>query len=160
MTIYEIDKAILDAYEKAMDPETGEVTDDEVFASIDELMMAREEKCENIACWIKDLAADIAAIREEEKALASRRLVMTNKAERLKKYLELCLDGKKLNTARCAVSFRKSQSVEIKSFAEIPEQFLRFKDPEPDKAKIKDALKAGEVVPGAELVENVSVIIK
>ena len=42
----------------------------------------------------------------------------------------------------------------------LPENYRRYKDPEPDKIKLKAALAAGEKIDGAELVENVSIIIK
>ena len=80
MTLYEIDSAIMDCF----DAETGELTNPEAFEN---LQVERSQKIENIACWIKDLTADAAAIREEEKALAERRKVMENKAANLKDYL-------------------------------------------------------------------------
>lgn len=160
MTLYEIDQAIQYIVNNAIDAETGEILDEDMTAKLDELQMAREQKCENIACWIKDLTADAKAIREEEKALADRRRIIENKTERLKAYLRYALNGDKLATPRCSVSYRKSQQVDVMLLDVVPEEFLRFKDPEPDKTKIKDALKAGENVPGCALVETVSMIIK
>lgn len=160
MTIYEIDQAIQYIVDNAIDAETGEILDEDLTAKLDELKMAREQKCENIACWIKDLTADAKAIREEEKALADRRRTIESKTERLKAYLRYALGGDKLSSSRCSVSYRKSQQVDVMLLEIVPEEYLRFKDPEPDKAKIKDALKAGENVPGCALVENVSMIIK
>lgn len=162
MTIYEIDNAIIEAYEKAIDPETGEVLDDAIFASLEQLQMERETKCENIACWIKDLQGDAEKIKAEAKNLTARAKAAENKADRLKAYLEWALDGQKLKTARCSISYRTSKAVEIdpEALAFMPERFLRFKDPEPDKKAIGDAIKAGEVIDGCKLVENVSMIIK
>ena len=162
MTIYEIDNAIIDAYEKAIDPETGEVLDEALLASLEQLQMERETKCENIACWIKDLLGDAEKIKAEAKNLSARAKAAENKAERLKAYLEWALDGQKLKTARCSVSYRTSKAVEIdpEALAFMPERFLRFKDPEPDKKAIGDAIKAGEQIAGCRLVENVSMIIK
>ena len=159
MTLYEIDAAIRDLIENAVDPETGEIAED-LSLQLEELGMAREAKLENIACYIKDLKAEAEAIRAEERNLATRRRTTENKAARLTDYLSWALAGEKFKTPRCAVSFRKSMAVQVNALMDIPEEYLRFKDPEPDKAKIKDALKEGLDVPGAELVENVSVIIK
>lgn len=162
MTIYEIDNAIIDAYEKAVDPETGEVIDEDLFSSIEQLQMDREQKCENVACWIKDLQGDAEKIKAEAKNLAARAKAAENKAERLKAYLEWALDGQKLKTPRCSISYRISKAVEIDSeaLAFMPERFLRFKDPEPDKKAIGDAIKAGEQIAGCKLVDKVSMIIK
>lgn len=155
MTLYEIDKSISDL----IDPETGEILDYEAFES---LQMEREQKCENIACWIKNLNAEATAIREEEKTLADRRRAAENKAERLKMYLRLALNGQKFSTSKVAVSYRNSRRVFIGDEAEFlrehPE-YARIKT-EIDKASITDALKSGEIIPGAILEDNISVIVR
>ena len=81
MTLYEIDRAIMDAITAGLDPETGELTN---YDELEELQLARDEKIENIACYIKNIAADAKAIRDEEQALAKRRKTLENRAEGLK----------------------------------------------------------------------------
>lgn len=51
------------------------------------------------------------------------------------------------------LAVRKSESVEVDDPEALPPAFVRTKT-EPDKAAIKAALKAGDKVPGARLVEN------
>lgn len=162
MTLYELTQGIEEALEGAIDPETGEIIASDLFEAYEALELQRNEKIENIGLFIKNLEADAKAIREEEKALASRRKTCENKAESLKQYLQFCLHGEKFQSPRLAVSFRKSQKVDVDEnrLAEIPEQYLRHKDPEVDKTAVKEALKAGETVPGCTLVDNVSMIIK
>ena len=152
MTIYQIDEAILGC----IDPETGEVNAEK----LGELMIQREQKVENIACWIKNLVSDAKALKEEKKALDERIKAKENRAESLKKYLESILEGQKFETTKCAVSFRKSQSVNISDLSAIPTKFLRVKPAEPDKTEIKKALKNGETITGAELVDKLSMTIK
>ena len=43
---------------------------------------------------------------------------------------------------------------------QVPDEYLRYKEPELDKKRVTDALKAGEVVPGCELVEKQNIQIK
>ena len=43
---------------------------------------------------------------------------------------------------------------------EEPDRFLRFREPELRKDEIKKALKDGTIIPGAELEETESVVIK
>lgn len=162
MTIYEIDQAIQSAYENALDPETGEITDEGLFENIDRLQMERDQKCENIACWVKDLKGDAEKIKAEARILTERAKAAEKKAEQLQSYLSYALHGEKLKTARCTISYRASKSVEVDPDAleVLPARFLRVKDPELNKKAIGDALKAGEEVPGCRLVENVSMIIK
>lgn len=165
MTLYEIDQAIMAALEGAIDPETGEVLDDALMADYEQLQMDRETKIENIGCYIKNLEADAAAIKAEAKNLTARAKVCENKAEHLRNYLQFCLDGQKFQSSKLAVSFRKSQAVNVDigillAYPDECDDYLRYKEPEADKAKIKAALKAGEIIPGCELVDNVSMIIK
>lgn len=70
MNLYEINSQILDC----VDPETGEVMD---IDRLEELNMAKAEKVDNIACWVKNLEADVAAFEAQEKAFADRRETIT-----------------------------------------------------------------------------------
>lgn len=153
MKLYEIDQAILNC----IDLETGEIIDTE---QLDKLTMEREVKLENVACWIKELKAEAEALKAEKMAFAKRQQVAENKMESLKKYLAYALDGQAFKTVRASVTFRKSQAVEIDDIYKLDENYLRYKEPEADKTAIKEALKAGQTVAGATLVENTSVIIK
>lgn len=162
MTLYEINNAIVEVLEKSIDPETGEFISDAYLEDYEQLQMERSEKIENIGLFIKNLEADAKAIKEESKNLAARAKAAENKAEHLRNYLEFCLGGEKFQSPRLAVSFRHSKKVEVDpdKIYDIPDDFLRYKEPEPDKKLIGEALKAGEIIPGCTLVENVSMIIK
>ena len=159
MSLYHIDRAILEL----VDMDTGEIMDYEAF---EELQMEREAKLENVACWIKNLVAEGAALRVEEVSLAERRKTIERKIERLKKYLSEALDGEKFETAKCAVSFRKTTSVSIGDLfypwaeANAPELLRITQKVEPDKAAIKEALKNGMEMVDAELTEGVSLSVK
>ena len=155
MTLYEIDSAIQKCL--TVDEETGEVAVNEELFS--QLQMERERKLENIACWVKDLSAESKAIREEEKALADRRKSVEAKAAKLTEWLQRVLDGQKFESARCKVSYRKSESVAIADEEIIPIDYCIIKT-QPDKAAIKAALKSGEEVPGAVLETNYNMTIK
>lgn len=159
MKLYEIEDAILEC----IDMETGEVIDIE---RLNDLQMKREEKIENVACWIKDLKAEAEAIKAEKMALAERQKAAENKAESLKNWLAYALDGQKFKTARCVVSFRQTESVEV-----TPEglenlmrggcdELLTYEQPKPNKTAIKAALKDGLNVAGVRLTQNTSTIIK
>lgn len=162
MTLYEIDKAIVIATEMAVDPETGEINDEAMLQTLEQLKIDREHKIENIGCYVKNLEADAKAIKEESRNLAARAKAAENKAEHLRQYMQFCLGEEKFQTPRLSVSFRHTKKVEVDAdmLDAIPDQYLRFKDPEPDKKAIGDALKAGEVIPGCGLVDSVSMIIK
>lgn len=158
MKLYEIDNAILEC----IDMETGEVIDAE---KLDALNMERDAKIENVVLWIKDLKAEAEAIKAEKLALAERQKVAENKVESLKKWVAYALGGQKFSTARCAVSFRNTESVEVteeglEALMKEHDELLTYKAPEPNKKAIKDAIKDGLSVAGVQLVQNVSTIIK
>ena len=158
MKLYEIDNAILEC----IDMETGEIIDVE---KLDALNMERDAKIENVVLWIKDLKAEAEAIKAEKLALAERQKVAENKVESLKKWIAYALGGQKFSTAKCAVSFRNTESVEVteeglEALMKDHDELLTYKAPEPNKKAIKDAIKDGLNVAGVQLVQNVSTIIK
>ena len=107
MKLYEIDEAIMNLF----DPDTGECVD---YDALESLQMERDRKIEGIALWIKDLEADAVKIRNEEKALAERRRSMESKADNLTKFLAGVVgEGNRFSTSKCAISWRKSESVRI-----------------------------------------------
>ena len=158
MKLYEIDNAILEC----IDMETGEIIDAE---KLDALNMERDAKIENVVLWIKDLKAEVEAIKAEKLALAERQKVAENKVDSLKKWVAYALGGQKFSTAKCAVSFRNTESVEVTEeglevLMKEHDELLTYKAPEPNKKAIKDAIKDGLNVAGVQLVQNVSTIIK
>ena len=159
MTIYEIDNNIMNC----IDMETGEVIDTE---KLNDLQMERDAKIENVALWIKELKAEAEAIKNEKQALADRQRVAENKAESLKNWLAYALNGEKFKTAKCSISYRNSESVEVteeglEALMRDHEDLLTYKTPEPNKKAIKDAIKNdGLTVAGVQLVQKTSTIIK
>lgn len=154
MTLYEIDQAIL----ACIDEESGEIIDADALA---ELSMERDKKVEGVALWIKNLRAEADALKAEKEAFAEREKSARTKIDSLTAYLSQALNGEKFSTAAVAVTFRRSQSVSITDEEKIPKAYMRTKTTtEPDKTAIKDALKTGEQIPGAELVTNLNPQIK
>ena len=152
-SLYQINEEIL----SCIDMESGEIIDIEKLNS---LQMALEDKLESIACWVKNLEADAAAFKAEKESFADRQKAAENKAVSLKRYLSDFLAGQKFETLRVKVSFRKSESLEVSEEAKIPEEFLRYKEPEINKADLKKAVKAGLVLDGVQLVEKQNISIK
>lgn len=153
MTLFEIDAAILDC----VDVETGEVFDVDKF---EELGLEREAKIENICLWIKNLKAEAEALKAEKEVFAQRQKAAESKMESLKRYISGYLDGTAYESAKVKVSFRKSESLEISEGAVIPDEYLRFKEPEVNKTDLKKAIKAGLVIGGVQIVENSNIQIK
>ena len=112
----------------------------------------RDGKALNIACLIKNFRSEAEAIKQEKLRLAKRQQAAEKTVERLTRYLEQFLpEGTKLKDARAAIGWRKAEAV--KCWADpglLPADYQRVKV-EADLTAIKQALKAGEDVAGAEL---------
>lgn len=159
MNLYEIKSEIEALFSKV--DENGELPDD-IAQQLERLAITEHEKIENTGLYIKNLLSDADAIKNEVDKLNERRQAMTNKAERLKNYLTdyMTANSKdKFSTSRIDLRFRKSEQVNIYQDIDLPDDLWRVKR-EPDKATIKKLLKAGESVPGAELVERQNLQIK
>lgn len=162
MKLYEINEALERLIEDSVDPETGEIAID--IDALQELQMAREEKLEGLAVYYKNLMADATAIKGEIETLTSRMKSAEKKAEQIKAFLQIQLDGQPLKTSKVAVSFRASKAVEVDEKAfwawEGAGRYCVYPDPKISKKAITEALKQGEDVVGCELVERQSMTIK
>ena len=151
--LYEIDAQIM----ACVDWETGEIIDVE---KLEALQMEFDSKVEGIALWIKSLVAEAKMVKEEKDNLATRQKACENKAESLKKYLASALGGEKFKTSKVSISYRKSKSVEVEDITLLDDDYLKFKEPEADKTKIKKALEEGISLQGVSLVEKNNIQIK
>ena len=160
MTLYEIDDRLM----SLIDDETGEILDKEAF---DALVMERDQKIENVALWVKNENAMAEALKKEIDNLTARKKTAENRVKRLKDYLLYALGEQKFSTARVKVSYTHTPSTKIadeEAFIQWATthhpDLLRIKEPEIAKNELKEALKAGEEIPGASLEQSTSVIIK
>ena len=154
MKLYEIDAAI----RECIDTETGEVID---FDKMTGLIMDKEKKIDNLACWFKELNAECAAIDFEIKALQARKKVKENKITGLKNYLTDILAGAKFETARNRITWLPSDEINIINAALIPDVYkTEGVELKINKTDIKAAIKAGVIVDGAELIYKSNIQIK
>jgi hypothetical protein len=165
MKLYEIANDYL-ALMQAIDDE--EIPEEAIADTLEAITGEIEVKADNVACLLKNIDADVKAIKEEEKRLAERRKAKEKAHERLKQYLSDVLQRtgiNKVETARNSISFRKSESVEVdESFiawaVEYRDDLIKFGEPTADKTAIKKALKDGAKIVGAQLVVNQNIQIK
>ena len=162
MTLYEIDKQISE-FPFDVDENSGEILNIEDFEA---LQMARDEKVENVALYIKELQAEAAAIKAETESLDERMKAKERKADSLKRYLAQALAGEKFESPKVKVSYRKSQQIVLDgAFDEwaqenAPELLTVKTTYTPSKTAIKEALLDGKTVKYATLIENKNIQIK
>lgn len=158
MTVYELTQAAADLQQLLEDG----VIDEQIFNDTLEAMLI-DEKVDSVCKVIRNLEAQAAAIKEEEKRLADKRKVAENGVKRLKNsLLELAMTMKdrKVKGTLFTVSVGTSKSVEIFNEEWIPESYLIPQPPAIDKKSIGEAIKAGTVIPGAQLKVSEWVRIK
>lgn len=158
--LYEINQTLLNLKETEdgiICTLTGELL---TAADLKKLAVEKDTVIENIACWYKELETDADGIDAEIKRLQDRKKAKKNKAEQLKKVLADELAGKKFETSKCAMSFRKSTSVAVDNEDIIPSGYLVAQKPKVDKTAIKKALNAGIEVAGCRLETKNNLQIK
>ena len=160
MTLYELTEAMR-FFDLEIDEETGEILNGD---ELDLLQMDFEQKLKNCVYWYKNQKAEAEALKAEKMKLAKRQQTAERKVEWMKRYIAECLgEGKKFapeDDVTVRISWRKSQSVYCDNIYDVSDEYLRYKEPELDKAKVKKALSEGETVEGCELVTNMSIQIK
>ena len=151
-SLYDLQAEILDCVN-----EDGELLDIERF---EELNMAIEDKIESLCLWVKNLDAEAEAIKAEENALKDRRQRKENRAASIRQYIQGFLAGSKFETSKVAITYRKSEVVEVAEGASIPDAFLKPQPAKVDKTLLKKAIKDGEHFEGVQLIEKQNMSIK
>lgn len=162
MNLYELTAEMQQAIDNiVIDEATGEVSGFEVLDALD---AAFEDKAEAYALTIKNLLSFSAQVKAESDALKARADAVKNRAERLREHLAQAMNAlgkEKVETARAAVSFRRSVAVHILDDSKIPDDFWKvIMKREPNKTEIGKCLKGGGNVPGAELETRMNLQVK
>lgn len=160
MTLYEIDNAMM----SLIDNETGEIVDYEQFEA---LIMSKEEKIDNTAKWIIELEAEAKMVKERADELTKRAQSAKKKADRLREFLQEYLGGEKRKTADYTIGYRQTKAVEITD-EKAAEMWLTehcFFDcmkttTTLNKPALKKHIEFGEEIPGVEIVERQSMLLR
>lgn len=148
----------------------GMVEDTEDLALIETALKTVEDaievKANNIIVFLKSLDADAKMIKDEEVRLSARRKAIENKHASIKQYLQMEMELAgidKLKVATHSISLQNNPpALQIFDADIIPQKFLTLVPASyvPRKKDITEAIKAGEIVPGAELTVGRSLRIR
>lgn len=142
-----------------------ELADEEAIT--DAFQVATEDladKLENCCKYIKNTEAEIAGLKAEEERLYARRKTKENAIKRLKELMKMAMNAageKKLVCGTFTTSLQdNAPSVVLdESYIEnIPQEYLRIKEPEVDRKKMLEDLKAGKNLEGLAHLEVTSSI--
>lgn len=152
MTLFDINKEIRDC----IDLDTGEILDEERLRN---LQIGRHEKRRNYVFAIMNLSAMAKACREQEERFKHRRERAKKTIKWLRDTLQDDLAGQTMTEPEFTISYRMSQVVDIQNEDMIPRKFTSI-EYKPDKNAIKTAIKAGEKVAGAILMNKQNMVIR
>lgn len=130
---------------------------------------ALEEKAQRVAYAPKILEAEADAIEAAATEMMARAEAKRKRAEHVREYLKTCMEVAGVTLIECpqfAIRVKKNPpKVDVWDEKQIPAKFWRMPEPKPpvkvvDKAAIKEAIKRGEEVPGAQLDSGTRLEIK
>lgn len=101
-------------------------------------------------------------IDEEIQRLQSLKKSYQTEIERRKSWMKFCMESvwmDKAETDLNKLSFRTTEQVVVIDWTELPDEYLRIKK-EPDKTKIKEAIKWGAQIDWCGIIQNHNLIIK
>lgn len=145
-TLYELTGDLLELQQMLL---TGEVDEEVLNDTIEAVNGALESKAEGYGCIIRNMEADMAAIKAEEERLAKRRASLTKNRDWLEEHMHkamLALDLKSIKTQLFTWGVRQNPAkVVITDEDQIPFDFMATKTTTaPDKVKIKEFLQSEE----------------
>lgn len=157
-TLYEMQQSAQELYELL---QAGEI-DEQTMADTIEAMMV-PEKLESYCQVLRQMAVDADAYKAEKDRFAEKEKAARNAADRLKARMADFLQAtgqKKIDCGLFTVRQTKGESVTLVKEELIPAEYYDEQAPKLSRARIKAALKAGEIVPGAGLTVTYGVSIK
>jgi hypothetical protein len=160
MNLYEITR---EAQELASLLETEELTP-ELEAALVINQDQLQNKAGNYAKVITNIQSDSDAIDAEIKRLKAMKETKDRALNRLKDALReaMLVSGiDKIESSLFKLSLRRSESVEVDIVDTLPSEFINIKNVvTADKVAIKEAIKRGENITGARIIENFNLQIK
>ena len=165
MKLYQISNEIEKALENILiDEETGEVSG---FNEWETLKGDLKNKLLETSIYIKNLRNEVLAFKTEEKSLSTRRKAVENHIEFLENQVYWNMtrsDIKNIKDTKCEIMLKTSTKVEtsnnfVQWAKENNSTLLRYKEPEPNKAEIKQLLKTMDI-PHVRIAEEEVLKIK
>jgi hypothetical protein len=164
LSLYQLSNNYLEALDFLTDPE-ADLPAEAINDTLEALGGELEDKAINVAKFLRNMEAAAEAIKAAEADMARRRKILENRAKWLKDYLKGNMEACGISKIECPyfkVAIQKNPpAVAILDESAIPDQFkeqvITWKI---DKTAIKDAIKTGETVPGAELVNGTRLAIR
>jgi len=177
--LFEIEQSMMNLLEYNINDETGEIieTEEEFNELYNSIQLDLQTKLDNTNCLQKMIDGEIEVIDKEIKRLTAEKSARNRKKEWLKNRVDAFVKRQftdengnideegvhkyKLVLPHSKISYRKSDSVEVTDLDKIPEEYIKTKvEKNPDKMAIKNAIKDGKKISGAQIITNYNIQIK
>ena len=177
-SLFDIQDAMMNLLEYNIDEDGVLVETEEEFNELyNSIQLDLQTKLDNTNCLQKMIDGEIEVIDKEIKRLTAEKSARVHKKEWLKNRVDTFVKRQftdengnldeegmhkyKLELPHSKISYRKSDSVEVTDFENLPEEYIKTKiEKNPDKVAIKNAIKGGKEVKGAKIVTNYNIQIK
>lgn len=159
MNLYHLTMEAQQLYELLQQEEIDEQTYKDTLEAIGADKML-EECCK----MYRQFLADEAAYKAEKEYFETKKLAATMAKERLKKSIIMYMQAagqSKTTAGDFKLSMRPTEKINIIDEQLIPQKYITTKEAKDiSKSAIKDAIKKGETVPGAEIITGTSLTVK
>ena len=158
MNLYQMNQATKELYELLQNDEIDEQTFKDNLEGI-----GVDQKINSYCEVIRQMQADVAMIDAEIERLEKHKKPLNNSIDRMKNTLIEhlnCRGENKVATERFTVRLTHSERINIADESIVPKKYWIKQDPKLDRATIKELLKNGTKVRGAEIIKNTGVVIK
>ena len=163
-TLYQLTDDYLQAFQRLQE---ADLPEEALRDTLEGLQYPLEQKSTAVAQMARNMEALAAQIKAAEQDMDTRRNAIEDRAARLRAYLKDCMEKAgmtKIDSPWFTLSIKKNPpALEVAPGAAIPDRWKRIPpipEPELDKAAIKEALKAGELIDGCRLVQSTRLDIK
>ena len=152
--------AMLEVADEALTPEQQSAMDE----YLNDLAGQESDKVDAFAAFVKEQAARAEFLKAEAQRIAAKGRAIERRLDGLKEHYLHIMQAHGLSSvagSTYTLSTRKSSRVDVPDVFALPEAYRVTKtETTPDRKAIAAALKAGEAVPGASIVEGVSLQIR
>lgn len=163
-TLYELTAEYMALVDMADDPDVDEQVWQDTMEGIEGEI---EIKADGYAKVIREIESQSVGLKAEIDRLSARKKAIDNSVVRIKKALEEAMKatGKvkfktdlfSFNIQKNPASLKLAEDIDINA---LPAEYVKFADPEVDKAKVKEALKNGVEFSWAHLEQSEGLRIK
>jgi len=147
MTLYELTGQMLELQEML---ESGDYDEDVIADTLEGVQFEFEEKADGYAKIIRNLTADAEGLKVEIDRMTERKRLLENRIKTLKNRLEdafIQTGTEKLKTQLFSFSMQNNPPkvvLDTDDIFSVPDDLLKYSDPELDKTKAKEFLKNNE----------------